>query len=69
MWMASELYHHQTKKEAGGDARGLVLLTYENMFCVPNRDMYIPRGKVNLILHKYQAMGFDRGSVVHDTML
>ena len=64
----SNIYDLHTCNITGGDSRGLVPFTYDNTFYVSNKDVYIPCGNVNLTLHEYQAMGFDRGSVVHDVV-
>ena len=50
----------------GGDKQGLVPFTYDNTFYAPNKEIYIICGTANLTLREYQAMGFDKGSVVHN---
>ena len=49
-----------------GDDRGLIPLTYNNTFYAPKKDVYIHCGKQNLTLQEFQAMGYDKGSVVND---
>ena len=51
---------------ARSDSEGLVPMTYDNTFYAPNKDIYIRCGTINLTLQEYQAMGFDKGSVVND---
>ena len=62
------IYSFGTCNIKGGDSQGLVPLTYDNTFYAPDADIYIRCGSVNLTLHEYQAMGFDKGSVVHDVV-
>lgn len=50
----------------GDNSKGLVPMTYDNTFYTPHKEVTIPCGTVNLTLHEYQEMGFDKGSVVHD---
>ena len=54
--------------DAKSDSQGLVPMTYNNTFYAPNKDIYIRCGSVNLTLQEYQAMGFDKGSVVNDVV-
>ena len=60
------IYFFDTCSTNGEDLQDLVPLTYGNTFYAPNKDIYIQCGGVNLTLFEYQAMGFDKGSVVQD---
>ena len=62
------IYDLHTCNVTSKDIRDLVPFTYDNTFYVPTKDVYIPCGDVNLTLREYQAMGFDKGSVVHDAV-
>ena len=49
-----------------GDDKGLIPLTYNNTYYAPKKEVYIHCGKKNLTLEQFQAMGYDKGSVVND---
>ena len=51
---------------ANGDNEGLIPLTYNNTFYAPNKDVYIHCDGKALTLQQFQAMGYDKGSVVND---
>ena len=61
-----DIYGFGTCDVNGDLKKGLVPLTYNNTFYAPNKDIYIRCGDKNLTLTEYQAMGFDKGSVVND---
>ena len=62
----ADIYDFHTCDTDRDDSKGLVPNTHDNTFYTPNKEVYIPCGQVNLTLQEYQAMGFDKGSVVHD---
>ena len=49
-----------------GDVKGLIPLTYNNTFYAPNNYIYILCKSERLTLEEFQAMGYERGSVVRD---
>ena len=51
-----------------GDDKGLIPLTYNNTFYVPNKDIYIQCRTKKLTLEEFQAVGYDKGSVVKDVV-
>ena len=51
-----------------GDNQGLIPLTYNNSFYAPNKDIYIQCGEKKLTLQEFQALGYDKGSVVSDVV-
>ena len=49
-----------------GDNKGLIPLTYNNTFYAPNKAIYILCKSQKLTLEQFQALGYDKGSVVND---
>ena len=49
-----------------GDDKGLIPLTYNNTFYAPKREIYIKCKSKTFTLEQFQALGYDKGSVVND---
>ena len=52
--------------DPNGDNEGLIPLTYNNTFYAPNKDIHIHCKDRFLTLEQFQALGYDKGSVVND---
>ena len=48
-----------------GDNEGLIPLTYNNTFYTYNKNLYIQCGNKQLTLQEFQALGYDKGSVIY----
>ena len=51
-----------------GDNEGLIPLTYNNTFYAPNKDVHVHCKDRFLTLQEFQALGYDKGSVVNDVV-
>ena len=63
-----DIYDFHTCNVTRDIGKGLVPFTYNNTFYAPNQEVYVSCGDVNLTLSEYQAMGFDKGSVVKESV-
>ena len=54
--------------DPNGDNEGLIPLTFNNTFYAPNKDIHIHCKDRFLTLEQFQALGYDKGSVVNDVV-